>query len=421
MRLLVMAMLAKTLHETAIGLDLVEQLRGAGVSAHFVVDVYSERQLAATDHPYTVVESSMGEGVRKVVGEAVREFRPDAIVLSDYVAHWMMCSVNYGIDPWFIDEFALPVVPIDTVSLADTDLMVEISGRRMRVSDRILTAPAHLLPVPGNRPRTGAGGRGLPYRADRAVRPLPSRARREIRRSLGVGDGERLLMVPLLPWQRTMQDLAGPTVRELARRVPELVGHYLRRLPDGTRFVVAGPYLDGLGLPPDRTRVETSYSTRRYTDLLAASDAVLALFLPSFALERAILADVPGLFTVNTFEIGGEPGVRRAAEALGGLSPAVRSWLERFPGTVPPFHMWPLQWNGVVGRLLEDNPFTTTALRAELFDEESVVGGLESVLYDPAVRDRLAAARAAYRDALDRLPDTAEVFATAARRAGAAV
>ncbi|MGW1012117.1 DUF6365 family protein [Streptomyces termitum] len=420
MRLLFMATLGQTLHEVTLGLDLAAQLKDAGIASHFVVDRYNEGQLAAAGHPYTLVDTSLGPGVREVVARAVREARPDAIVLSDYMAHWLTHVVNYGIDPWFVDDFGLPVIALDSVHLEDTDLEVEVLGRTTRVSDRILTAPAHLLPVPANRPDAG-GGRGLPYRADRTLAPPSAAARRELRRSLGVRDGERLLMLPTLPWQRIMQTQAGPRTRELAVRVPELVGHYLRRLPPETRFLAVGPYLGGFGLPADRLHVEETYTAGRYTDLLGAADGVLGLFLPSFALERAVLADVPGLFTVNTFDVDGEPGARRLAGAFGGLTPAVRSWLAAFPGPVPPFHMWPLQWNAVVSRLLEDNPLTTTALRAELLDEESVVAGLSAVLYDDGVRDRLAAARTEYRDALARLPETAEVFLTAARRCGAAV
>ncbi|MFJ9430305.1 DUF6365 family protein [Streptomyces sp. NPDC101490] len=420
MRLLFMATLGQTLHEVTLGLDLAAQLKDAGIDAHFVVDRYNKGQLDAAGHPYTLVDTSMGPGVREVVAGAVRRARPDAIVLSDYMAHWLTHVVNYRTDPWFVDDFGPPVIPIDSVNLENTGLELELLGRPTLVSDRILTAPAHLLPVPANRP-DATGGRGLPYRAARTPAPPSEAARKELRRSLGVRDGERLLMLPTLPWQRIMQTQAGPLTRELAVRVPRLVGRYLRRLPSHTRFLAVGPYLEGFGLPEDRLRVEESYTAERYASLLGASDAVLALFLPSFALERAVLADVPGLFTVNTFDVDGEPGLRLLSDAFGGVSPAVRSWLAAFPGPVPPFHMWPLRWNAVVSRLLEANPLTTTALRAELLDEESVVAGLEAVLYDPGVRDRLAGARADYRDAITGLPETVEVFLTAARRCGVTV
>ncbi|MCH0540300.1 hypothetical protein I3F58_12105 [Streptomyces sp. MUM 203J] len=423
MRLLFMSSLALTLHETRMGVDLADQLAPAGVTSHFVIDAYNEDQLRHTAHTYTTVTSALGSRVRDDVADVVREFRPDALVLCDYTAHWMTHVISYDTDPWYVEDFGVPVIPIDLYDLTRTGREVEILGRTMQVSDRILDMPAHLWPVPGVRPHADPDGPALPYRADPTVTPLSRDARREVRRSLGVADGDRLLAIPALPWQHLMQTRAGPATRALAGRVPELVAHYLSKLPKETRFLFVGPVFDGFeSLPADRVVRRPTYTSREYTDLLGASDGVMSLFLPSFALERAILADVPGLFTLNSFAIDAGAtgtGAGELEEAFGGLSPEVRAWLASHPGPIPPFHMWPLRWTGVVGPLLEDNPFTDTALRTELFDEESVVAGVEAVLYDPVVRDTLAAGRAAFRDALDRLPPTAEVFMTAAERAGA--
>ncbi|MFJ3883253.1 DUF6365 family protein [Streptomyces sp. NPDC090077] len=418
MRLLFMSSLALTLHETAMGVDLADQLVPAGVKSHFVIDAGNEDQLRATRHAYTTVTSALGAGVRETVREVVRGFRPDAIVLCDYTAHWMTHLISYDTDPWFVTEFGVPVIPIDLYDLTSTTREVEILGRTMEVSDRILGMPAHLWPVPGTRPHADPDGPGLPYRADPTVVPLSERSRREVRDSLGVTEDQRLLAVPALPWQHLMQTRAGPGTRALAARVPGLVAGYLEQLPPSTVFLFIGPRFEGFErLPADRVRLAPSYTARRYTDLIGASDGVLSLWMPSFALERAILADVPGMFLTNGHDVpAGDSGP--LDQALGGLSPAVRAWLADFPGPVPSFHMWPLRWNRVVAPLLRDNPFTETALRAELFDEREVVAGVESLLYDRDVRDRLGAGRARFRAAADRLPATADVFMTAARRVG---
>ncbi|WP_058047363.1 DUF6365 family protein [Streptomyces roseifaciens] len=418
MRLLFMSPLSKTLHETTIGLDLADQLKDAGVVSHFVIDEFNEDQLKTAGYAYTVITPAMGGRVREEVGRVVGEFRPDAIVLSDYLAHWLTHLVSYETDPWYVEDFGVPVIPIDLHDLTNITRELEVLGKTVVADGNILDMPVHLHPVPMGRPEARAGGQGLPYRANRGIAPLTDAERAEVRRSLGLGGAERLLMFPTLPWQETMQTRAGPRTRELAVRVPRLIGHYLRQLPDDTHFVVAGPYLDGLGLPPERVHVESSYTAQRYHALVGASDAVMSAFVPSYALERAVLADVPGLFAVNTHDMAEAAGDGGRAGAPDGLSPAVRAWLADFPGAVPAFHMWPLSWNKVMGPLLVDNPFADTAVRAELFDERAVVEGLTGILHDPLVRGRLAEARAAYRDGIDRLPETAEVFATAAQRVG---
>ncbi|MDX2394215.1 DUF6365 family protein [Streptomyces sp. NPDC090054] len=412
MRLLFMATLAKTLHETTVGLDLVHQLKSTGVRCHFVIDADNEAQLKAAGHPYTVVTSALGHGVRDVVARTVREFRPDAIVLSDYIGHWLTHLVNYETDPWYVQEFGVPVLPIDMLGLADTEREVEVLGRTVTIDANLLDMPLHLRPVPVNRPQRPAGPNGMLYRANSTLRPLTERTRAEVRRSVGAEAGHRLLLFPTLPWQHTMQTRAGPATRELAVRLPELIGHYLRRLPADTRFVMVGPYFETLGLPPDRVHFEPTYTADRYHRLLGAADAVMSCFLTSYALERAILADVPGLVATNGHDLPA------GAPAPSGLSPAVRSWLADFPGPLPSFHAWPLRWSRMLSGLLHDNPFSDTVLNTEIFDEDAVVNGLEAVLYDPVVRDRLAGARADYRDALDRLPDTARAFTAAAERLG---
>ncbi|MFF4604077.1 DUF6365 family protein [Streptomyces sp. NPDC001339] len=418
MRLLFMSPLAKTLHETTIGLDLVEQLRGSGVVAHFVIDEDNEDQLKAAGHPYTVIRPAMGGRVREEVGRVVREYRPDAVVLSDYMAHWLTHLVSYDTDPWYVQDFGVPVIPLDLHDLTNTTRELEVLGRTTIVDGNILDMPAHLHPVPVGRPEAHPDGPGLPYRVTTSVHPLSDTERAEVRRSLGLGQAERLLMFPTLPWQKTMQTRAGPRTQELAVRVPRLIGHCLRQLPDDTHFLVVGPYLGGLDLPPERLHVESSYTAQRYHDLIGASDGVMSSFLPSYALERAVLADVPGLFLINTHDFGEATSGGKRPGAPEGLSSTVRSWLADFPGPVPPFHMWPLQWNKILGPLMADNPFAGTAVRSELFDERAVVDGLTGVLHDPLVRGRLAEERAAYRDTIDRLPDTTEVFAEAARRVG---
>ncbi|MBD3931014.1 hypothetical protein IF129_05490 [Streptomyces chumphonensis] len=98
---------------------------------------------------------------------------------------------------------------------------------------------------------------------------------------------------------------------------------------------------------------------------------------------------------------------------MGGPTSAVHSWLNSFPGPVPPFYAWPLRWTAFLRGMLRDNPFTETVLLTELLDEEAVVGGLEAVLYDIGTRERLAEMRARYRDAMGGLPPVAEAFLSA--------
>jgi hypothetical protein len=129
---------------------------------------------------------------------------------------------------------------------------------------------------------------------------------------------------------------------------------------------------------------------------------------------------VPGLLSLNGFDISGAGDIAALDEAFGGLSPTVAAWLAEYPGTVPAFHLWPLRWNSVLAPLLAGNPFADSIAHAEIFDEHSVVTALHNILYDPDTRDHLAASRAGYRDLIDALPPTTEVFLAGAEELGIA-
>lgn len=325
-----------------------------------------------------------------------------------------------GTDPWYVEEFGIPIIPIDQFDLTHNNRRLEILGRSVEISDNLLRMDAHLWPVPMMRPLRDPEGRGLPYRTNRTIGPLAPSRRRELRRAWGVGSAERLLMIPTLPWQHTMRTRAGPLTRELARRVPPLITDYLLKLPPATHFMIIGPMFEEFrALPTPRLHHLFPYTTAQYSEAIGASDGVFALSPQSWALERAVLADVPGMFTLNTLDLGeGPTRLERAAAALGALTPTVEKWLADFPEPLPPFRSWPLKWNDIIEPLLRDNPFSETVLSTELFDEPTVVTHLERLLYDPSVRATLATARATYHTLLDRLPPTTEVFMTAAARVG---
>ncbi|MER7013285.1 DUF6365 family protein [Saccharopolyspora sp. NPDC000359] len=404
-RLLVVAPVEREHHETAIGVALAGQLRSAGIESHFVVDRYNEAQVRAAGLPCTLIDSTLGGSVREVIAEVARQVRPTAVVLSDYVAHWLTFSYGYGIDPWFVEDLGVPVIPIDLYELPDSGFEAEIMGRVVRIDDHLLRMPAHLRPVPTAHP--DASGPAFPYRAAPTARPLSSAERAEVRAQHGIGADDPVLVVPTLEPQRTMADRAKGIVGELANRVPDLVVRYLRALPERTHLLMAGPRFDAFdALPPDRTHVVTDGSPEL---LVAAADAVWSFYFPAAGLEHALFAGVPGMLSLN--------GLRPDAHA--GLTPAVREWLAGFAAPVPPFTLWPWGWVRLLEPVLRDNPFTSVFTTAELFDEEAVVGGLTALLHDRDTREAASQAQAAYLSEMDRLPGTADVVRAALARAGA--
>ncbi|MBT2438962.1 hypothetical protein J7E93_02235 [Streptomyces sp. ISL-36] len=436
MKLLFIAPVVGTHGEVTTGLGLAGLLAPAGITAHFVVDTHNAPQIRAAGVPGTVIDATMGAGVRTVIEDVVRAERPDVIVLSDYLSYWLMMHRVYRTDPWFVERLGVPVIPLDLYEWENTDFRIDHFGLDLQVDRRILDMPVQLRPAPWARPDPGPGSRALTYPF---MRPLPrptAEARRAVRSSLGLGDGDRLLSLSVSGWQRYAQTVEDPTTRGLARRVPERVAAVLRRLPSTTRFLVVGPDLDGLErLPAERTHRVPACAPDRYQDLLDASDAVLSLHVPASALVRSVFSDLPAVYIGHSGPVTDAPHAQgphaggpdtegphaegpdtEGRDAEGPDGPHAEGQDAGTPGVLEPYSMWPLRWNSVIRPLLADNPLAETFRRAELLDTEGTVAALDAVLHDPDERARLAEGRTRYLAALDALPPVPEIFAEAVRR-----
>ena len=417
MRLLFVATVINEHHEVSLGVDLAGQVREGGIDSHFLVHPYNEEQVRSAGPPYTLV--APGDDLPGVVRSLVSAHRPDAVVLSDYLGHWLSLTYSYEVDPGFVLDLGIPVLPLDPYELGAGNLELEIMGRTVAVDDRVLTMPARLRPVPVAHPTPPAGDRStFAYRRGGAPEPTPADRRAAVRRSLGLADRDRLLVVPALEPQEAMARRGGGRTRELAVRLPELLADYLGTLPDTTHVLLAGPHFAAYdGLPAGRTHLRAGHTATEHDDWVRAADGVWASFFPAAALEIAALAGVPALLTRNSLRTAAAGDVGAAAELFGGIGPHAGSWLRDFPAPLEPFTLWPWRWDGVMAPVLTDNPWLDTMLTAEVFDEPAVTGALHALLYDRDTRDRLEAARVGYFAALDELPPTADVVRAAVRTA----
>lgn len=420
MRLLFMAMSSAGYGETLIGMSLARQLARAGVQSHFVIDTASEKLLRGGPLPYTVLDASMGRFARLLVDERVSEFQPDAIVLSDYFTYGGVFAKRFGLDPWFVEQYGLPIMPIDIWEWEESGFSIDVFGtKQMPVDGRIVDYGAYLRPVPVCHPLPNGNPRAYPFRLFGDDERISRRTRKHLRTTFGLEPADRMVLLAVAAWQQsTFSQEEG---NRLAASVPRLLAHHLAQLPPRTKFALVGAVPPALaGLPADRTLVLPACAPSRFNALLGAVDLVVTLNLAATTLGRAVLSDTPGMVLTNRFTVT-EPGQLDEVErALGGMSGAVRSWAaESLP--LYPFRMWPLGFHSFLDNLVAGNPYPEAVLQAELLDEPAVVSGMTAALYDADTGDRLAAARAGYRQQLDGMPDTVEVFTEAAKSLGLVV
>jgi hypothetical protein len=393
MRLLFLALSQHGYGETVIGMSLARQLLPLGVESHFVVEATAEPVVSHGGFGYTVLSESMGPLAGRVLDDVVAEFKPDALVLADYLIFSRAMRTIFLLDPWYIDRYRLPVLPIDIWALDGQHLEMDFGGQEtIRLDPRIRELTAQLRPVPLTHPEPDGDGRVFPFRLSDADGRVSRRTRGHLHNTLGIPRGHRLAMITFAGWQRSPDPRYDERIHRVARRVPELLAHYLCALPPTTHCMVIGGMPDAFRALP--------------------ADLLISLNTASTAVAEAILADVPAVVLSNRFTVTDEPPEK--------ASEFVRTWLAGI-GPLYPFRIWPLGYHRFLEPLLAGNPYADTLATAELLDEDGVMTVLEAALYDRATRDSYARARAAYHRTVAALPGTCETFTRAAQAAGLTV
>ena len=400
-----------------LGCSLAAGLRRIGVQSHFIASDGAEQILRGYGFPHMLISPQMGMLAKILIDDFVRTVRPDAIMLAEYLNYTHVMSAHFRLDPWFIESYGVPVIPIDLWELERTGFAADLcDGQTLAISPHIKDMDCYLSPVPMARPVPGSRT-AVPFRvADPADPDGPVESREQTRRELGLGPADRLVMLATSAWQ--LPD-AGPAGRRQAgRRVPELLAHYLRQLPDDVRFLLVGaaPEWSRL-LPAERTLPLPSCSPSRFGAMLRAADLMLSLNLSAFTMVRAVLSGTPVMLVTNQFSVT-EPGhAGDIADQLGGLSDFARRWLA---DSVPlhPFRIWPMGFHGFLGSLLAGNPYLSAFSTAELLDEAAVLGGLRGQLFDQQERDRSRIRHADYLKEIETVPDTCTAFRQAMSMAG---
>ena len=359
----------------------------------------------------------MGMLAKLLIDDFVRTVRPDAIVLAEYLNYTHVMSAHFRLNPWFIESYGVPVIPIDLWELERTGFAADLcGGRALAISPHIKDMDCYLSPVPMARPVPDSR-RAIPFRvAEPADLTGPVTSREDTRRELGLGPSDRLVMLVMSSWQ--LPDVGAAGRRQAASRVPELLAHYLRQLPDDARFLLTGaaPEWSRL-LPMARTLQLPPCSPSRFGELLRAADLMLSLNLSAFTMVRAVLSGTPVMLVTNQFSVT-EPGqAGDVADQLGGMSDFARRWLAE---SVPlhPFRIWPMGFHGFLDSLLAGNPYLSAFTVAELLDEPAVLGGLRGLLYDQEERDRSRVRRADYLSEIAAVADGCTAFRQALSMAG---
>jgi hypothetical protein len=421
MKALFLALSPHGFGETLIGLALADQLVPLGVTSQFIVEENARTILAGRGHGFDVIEPGMGMLAGLIVDDVVQRFRPDVIILADYFTY-VTISVRYQLDPWFIDAYGIPVIPIDIWEWGGTDFVVDIAGDHVyRASERFRSLPGCLRPVPLAHLEPDDAGHARPFRVGSGEEPLSARSRNRLRSSLGVGERDRLVLIATARWQVTGEAAYSQAASSVASGVPPMVTRYLEELPPRTRFLLIGEIPAAWsGLPAERTHAVPPCPRQEFGAMLQAADAVLSLNIGGTTVWRAVMSGIPAMVLGNSYRLRDVTDIDRADALAGGFTDFVRDAVtEVLP--LHPFRMWPLGFHSFLRPLLAGNPYADAVAQAEVLDERAVVDGLTELLYDDGYRAARLAAQDGYAGQVLALPPTGEVFAGMAEQLGITV
>lgn len=411
MKVLILAIGSAGFGETLMGVSLAKQLLRRKHAVHCVIDKACERVVTDERVPATILEPQMGPLVRVLLHTLIMEFRPTIIVLADYLTYCGVCLRRYSLDPWFISEYGLPIIPINVWEWQHTDFSIDIYAKKqLSISEAFRDMPVSLCPVPlcHEIQEEVSSHRALPYELCSDMVRVSGRTRQHLRESLEVPDGVPLVMVAFAKWQ--MPTLADENGNRIARAVPALLGEYLRRLPENIYFLAVGQQASVFdGLASDRVRCFPECAPGRFDLLLSVVDLFITLNVGATTLAKALASGAQGLVLTNRYAVSGEASDGWGLPDQVHQDEYVSKWIgENAP--LYPFRMWPLGFYQFLEPLLKNNRYVGIFEECELLHAEDVVGTCERLLFDESVIHRYRGEQEAYYERIKQLGSGADAF-----------
>src|SRR6266568_4608963 len=386
--------------EALLGLRLARQLHDRGDRVLFLAPSTLGVMLAGAPVRFgniDLVWSRIDEALRDVLQAQTCA----SVVLLD-AASVFLALYLLGLHDRFLERIAEPVVALDVWNLPETNLRWDTGTDVWPIPAVAARLRRRLVPVPFVRVAAGPGR----FNAMPAAADAGGRARAELRRELGLGDGDRLILLTTAKWQTLFAQVDAYQIH-IARIVPMLLVAHLQRLDARVRILHVGPdpLIDGAALPA--YRFVPQMAPARFREVVTACDLVMTLNVAATTITTALRHDVPVVVVVNSCSAAHPDELAAAlprplppglAERIGELTP------------LHPFRVWPLGLHEFLTPVLAGNPYLDCLDVVEILDGDAVLEACRRLLFDRAARDDAAARRAAYVAAVDQLPAAADAF-----------
>jgi len=400
-RFLLLALTPKGWGETAFGIHLARGLREGGHDVAFLTRESASPLFIEESFTHDVIPESMCELLPTFVDGLVEEIRPHAIVLCD-IATTERAFRLVDADPLAILKYGCPVVGVDTWDGATAGSRVDLffeGGLHAEAWVEELSARIH--PVPFLRPTSRHACQFLPKRVE-----ARSHVRRHVRREMGIGAGEKLVLFCTAAWQHAAYD--SEDGQRIAQQVPVLLASLIAATEREIHVAHVGPAsFDLQRILGDRYHWLPPQAPSILDLMMAASDLVLSTNISAATVAKAVVSEIPVMFVANSVRASNDVEVE---QQLGiELVPEVETWL-RHALPIYPFTLWPLGFHEYLEPILRENPYMDVVRRVELCDGSAIRKAFEDLLFVRASSDRLRERQHAFVSQVQDLPTAAQVL-----------
>jgi hypothetical protein len=393
--------------ELAIATEFATRMAGSGLRPLFLIPPTHRDQVAAAGLAHQVMIPGAGKINRIQLHDIEHVHRPALVVLADFL-NFDFCERHYGLTRADLSVFGCPIGTFDDFAWGRPGSWMDTYGFPAKYQADISAGGLdfRLRPCPLNDPLTETAADVHPYALLRDVTDLPTAARDEVRRELGVRPSRPVVLVTGATWQR--MHAAYPRVTAFVEACHTMLERLLVRLLDHADVVAVGPRLVFRDHTPEGLHALGPLPPDRFARVLQAVDVHVSTNVVSVSTHRLALRGVPSVVLGNSLhKRAGRLAWQRPDPPE--LTDFARKVVEGV-GYLYPCSMFPVGWYHFLRSLLEGNPFADVLARVETFDEQGALETALPLLEDGPERRALARARQSYLETLGKLPDVETIL-----------
>jgi hypothetical protein len=383
-------------------------MTGTGFRPLFLIPPTHRTQVAATGMDCQVMIPGAGKINRIQLADIAHTRQPALVVLADFL-NYDFCERHYGLHREDLAVFDCPIGTFDDFSWGRPGAWLDTYGFQAKIEGEITLdgLSFRLRPCPLNNPFDEIGEAQIyPYPMLDNVTDIPDDERASVRSELGLTTGRPVVLVTGANWQRTHE--AYPRVTAFVEACQTMLERLLVSLLEHADVLAIGPQLVFGDQVPAGFHPLGSVPPERFQRLIQSVDLYLSNNIISVSLHRLALRGIPSVVMINSLHkrSGRLRWEMESPPELSGFAQQVIGDLDY----LYPYRMFPVGWYQFLRSLLAGNPFSDVITQVETFDEQAALAAILPLLTAGPERDRLAAAREKYLEALRKLPEVGSIL-----------